>query len=654
MKKVILLLVAILINCAAFAQIPQIISWQGILQDANGNNLNGQFNVTCKFFDVATGGNALWTETHNNLQITDGLANISLGSVTALNLPFDKQYWLEITVDNGTPLPRIQLLSVPYSLYSTKSNGVIQNDSLVLKDSRGVTRMVLNPNTGTFKMMNNDTTWYELSVQSPKMRVERLGNGDTWIERSEGGKQISEIYRGLSLTYRRTESIEMKKDNLGLYSNQERYSKEEYFGQNPNTGEWEKVKETESNSTQGSGFSEKIFYERHFENGNLTNEIINKHKHEQTFPGIYNENYDIIYRKDYDKDGMIISEEQRISNQINNTDKWYIKKDGKWVLKEETADPATGTHSTTVTSSSGGGTTIEQTPTSLKYSNTGSSNSINIKEDGYLKKFDVSAYIGGNEKKVFRVDETGVYYGMNDNIQTSQAGTTFTGSVTSQGTTQFQGNTYHNGTNYFSGNIHGTNASFNGNVSVGTASSPKNLDVYGNATFTADAYFSSKSRFFDNVTIDGDLTVGGKMDMSGSDMTFKSVKSNGDISAKGAKKFVIDHPTDNTKLIQHAAIEANQVYNMYMGTVTTGSNSMATVTLPNYFPQINNTSDIFYQLTVESLNFVQAIVYSGYDEETNSFVIKTSSPNTTVHWQVTARRYDNYMQGHPFNDVINK
>jgi len=185
MKKIILFLVAILINCAAFAQVPQIVSWQGIIQDAQGNNLNGQHTVTCKLFDVATGGNALWTETHNNLQITDGLANISLGSVTALNLPFDKQYWLEITVGNGTPLPRIQLLSVPYSLYSTKSNGVIQNDSLVLKDSRGVTRMVLNPNTGTFKMMNNDTTWYEVSVQSPPTLISRDGTKILKTEKTE-------------------------------------------------------------------------------------------------------------------------------------------------------------------------------------------------------------------------------------------------------------------------------------------------------------------------------------------------------------------------------------------------------------------------------------------------------------------------------------
>lgn len=171
MKKLIALLTLILINCTAFAQIPQIVFWQGIIQDAQGNNLNGQHNVTCKLYDVATGGNAIWTEVHNNLQITDGLANISLGSVTALNLPFDKQYWLEITVGNGTPLPRIKLSSVPYSLYSAKSSGVIVNDSLVLKDSRGVTRMVLNPNTGTFKMMNNDTTWYEMSVQSPPQTI---------------------------------------------------------------------------------------------------------------------------------------------------------------------------------------------------------------------------------------------------------------------------------------------------------------------------------------------------------------------------------------------------------------------------------------------------------------------------------------------------
>ena len=85
------LILAVLNFSICFSEIPQSISWQGILQDVNGNNLNGQFNITCKLYDVASGGNALWTESHTNLTIENGLTNLSLGTISSLNLLFNVQ-----------------------------------------------------------------------------------------------------------------------------------------------------------------------------------------------------------------------------------------------------------------------------------------------------------------------------------------------------------------------------------------------------------------------------------------------------------------------------------------------------------------------------------------------------------------------------------
>jgi hypothetical protein len=47
-----------------------------------------------------------------------------------------------------------------------ENGSVAPGDSIVLKDESGNTRIVLNPNTGTFKMMDNDTVWYQIRVQS--------------------------------------------------------------------------------------------------------------------------------------------------------------------------------------------------------------------------------------------------------------------------------------------------------------------------------------------------------------------------------------------------------------------------------------------------------------------------------------------------------
>ena len=169
------------------SQTPNTISWQGIIQDNEGNLLNEQVNLTVKLFDSISGGTELWAELHTNLSINNGLANIILGSVIPLQLGFDKQYWLEITVGNSTPMARIKLNAVPYSLYSTRTSGIVVNDSIVLKDSLGITRMVFNPNTGTFKMMDNDTVWYEISINSPSVEREVKDDGSVII--TEGNKK---------------------------------------------------------------------------------------------------------------------------------------------------------------------------------------------------------------------------------------------------------------------------------------------------------------------------------------------------------------------------------------------------------------------------------------------------------------------------------
>ena len=121
MNKTITLLL-VLFALSLNAQIPQTINWQGIIQDANGNNLDGNYNITVKLFDVGTGGTAVWTETQNTMAITDGMANIVLGSLTELDISFDRQYWLEITVGGGIPMPRIKLQSVPYALSSIEKD----------------------------------------------------------------------------------------------------------------------------------------------------------------------------------------------------------------------------------------------------------------------------------------------------------------------------------------------------------------------------------------------------------------------------------------------------------------------------------------------------------------------------------------------------
>lgn len=98
------------------AQIPKLISYQGFLTDNNGQALaNGTYNVSVKIFDAATGGNELWSETHN-VNLTNGLFSVALGSNNALNLAFDQAYFVSTTVDGTELLPRTAMTASPYAL----------------------------------------------------------------------------------------------------------------------------------------------------------------------------------------------------------------------------------------------------------------------------------------------------------------------------------------------------------------------------------------------------------------------------------------------------------------------------------------------------------------------------------------------------------
>jgi hypothetical protein len=120
MRRVIapcVLLVLVLVCQSVTAAVPQTMSYQGVLRQADGNVVpDGNYNLTFKIYNVGVGGVALWTEAQN-LAVADGIFNAILGSVNPLGLAFDVQYWLGITVGVDPELsPRVQLTSSPYAL----------------------------------------------------------------------------------------------------------------------------------------------------------------------------------------------------------------------------------------------------------------------------------------------------------------------------------------------------------------------------------------------------------------------------------------------------------------------------------------------------------------------------------------------------------
>ena len=111
------ILLVLFLTFSLQGQIPQTINYQGILTDITGKPVaDGTYNLTFKIYEVPTGGNPIWSETHV-IPTKNGLFNVILGSSNPLSIPFNRQYWLGISVGSEPEFtPRIQLTASAYSL----------------------------------------------------------------------------------------------------------------------------------------------------------------------------------------------------------------------------------------------------------------------------------------------------------------------------------------------------------------------------------------------------------------------------------------------------------------------------------------------------------------------------------------------------------
>ncbi len=103
------------------------ISHQGIVTNTDGTLVDdGTLTLTFRLYDAEAGGNTLWTETQDNVEVTNGLFSVQLGRVESLNeLPFDQPYFLSIALgDDAVPelTPRLPLTAVPYALRAQALN----------------------------------------------------------------------------------------------------------------------------------------------------------------------------------------------------------------------------------------------------------------------------------------------------------------------------------------------------------------------------------------------------------------------------------------------------------------------------------------------------------------------------------------------------
>ncbi len=134
------------------------------------------------------------------------------------------------------------------------------------------------------------------------------------------------------------------------------------------------------------------------------------------------------------------------------------------------------------------------------------------------------------------------------------------------------------------------------------------------------------------------LSIGGAIIVSGNAFLDGDAYIDGLMTA-GSKSFRIDHPLDpKNKYLYHTSIESPDMKNVYDGVVQLATDGTATVELPSYFEALNR--DYRYQLT--AIGGAAPELHVASEIADNHFRIAGGKPGLKVSWQVTGIRRDRW------------
>lgn len=113
---------------------PGLISYQGLLSDANSQPYTGTASLAFAIYESSSGGSPLWQESQNSVSVGAGYFTVQLGSVTPLTAAiFDgPTRYLQVSVNTGSgpeTLPRQRLTAVPYAFQAETAASAASADA---------------------------------------------------------------------------------------------------------------------------------------------------------------------------------------------------------------------------------------------------------------------------------------------------------------------------------------------------------------------------------------------------------------------------------------------------------------------------------------------------------------------------------------------
>jgi hypothetical protein len=175
---------------------------QGIIKKSDGNAVDDGFYVfTFKLYNSASGGTALWTEIQPELEIANGIYTTILGTVTALNLPFNTDYYLGVTVGTAPEIsPRQQLTTAPYALSLLGTSNVFPSAGAIgagTSTPSASSQIHLKNASGVGKLLIEGTTGSQIDFKKGSITATLgLGSADNVLRLNTGASNMVVQYNG--------------------------------------------------------------------------------------------------------------------------------------------------------------------------------------------------------------------------------------------------------------------------------------------------------------------------------------------------------------------------------------------------------------------------------------------------------------------------
>ena len=647
-------LVALVGATLSFGQVPRLISFQGVLTDDSGKPIStGTYHLTLRLYGSATGGEPIWQEEQSAV-VTDGILNLLLGGVTPLQLPFDRPYWLGITVGSGAEMtPRIPLTSTGYAVravYADSITGIAAGGDLtgsypnpVLRDSSvteakiadgAVTQQKLAPDVslppggpagGDLKGSYPNPVLRDSCVTTSKIAdgavtAAKLAPDASLPPGGTAGGDLAGSYPNPQIAPNAVDSSKIA--DRGISADDVNFP---YAGSDRRGGPAKDLMLPFSGSAQTS--QRAAFKISNYGGGNAL------WGHSQGGLGVYGFSIDSIgvVGASYYQSGVYglntylhnygyLGGSYAVYGSNGFSYNWgYIGAMDEAVYGRNAKSQNEGRLATEKEGVFG--TCKAHAGAGVKglHSSTGNYGLLGTKSAGVF-----GAGNSGDGVHGHATNGRGVYglsfqnYGVLGESQHN---------IGVRGKNLGSGNYGELGTSQYGLQAYGSTQAIHGN-------SP-NVAIYGRNTVKNTVGYLASSSYG---------VYGGTPPGFGYAGYFSGrVQITGDLAVTGTKSFRIDHPLDpEGKYLQHYCLESDEVLNVYSGNVILDASGEAEVQLPDWFEAING--DFRYQLTCVG---GYAPVYIAEKISGNRFRIAGGRPGLEVSWQVTAVRQDRWVKAHP-------